>query len=71
MVQYGLSQRWPEKVEQIWTKVAYNGPTDVLLSTYDKFWPYLCLYHQFWPVLAVSIRFGHIAIKVPDKCENG
>jgi len=58
------------KIEQIWPNVAYNGPTDVLLSTYDKFWPYLCLYHQFWPILAVSIRFDHIAIKVLDKCEN-
>jgi len=38
------------KIAQIWPKVAYNDLLYVLMSRYDKFWPYLCLYYQFWPI---------------------
>jgi len=32
---------------QIMPKVAYNGAIYVLVSRYDKFWPYFCLHYQF------------------------
>jgi len=35
------------KVEQIWPRVAYNGPIHILVARYDNFWPYLCLHYQF------------------------
>jgi len=28
------------KIEQIWLKVAYNGPVYILVARYDNFWPY-------------------------------
>jgi len=32
-------------MEQVWPKVGYNGPIYVLVSRYDKLWPYLYLYY--------------------------
>jgi len=28
------------RIEQIWPKVAHNGPVYVLMVRYDIFWPY-------------------------------
>jgi len=57
------------KIEQIWPKVAYNGPIYVRVARYVKFWPYECLHYQFWSISTLSCRFDHIAIKMPCKCK--
>jgi len=57
------------KIEQIWPKMTYNGPINVVVAIYDKLWPYLCLHYQFLPTPSLSGRFDHIAIKIPSKCK--
>jgi len=60
-----------DKNRQIWSKVAYNGPIFVIVSRYDSLGPYVSLYYHFLAILALSVRFDHIAIKVPGKRESG
>jgi len=60
-----------DRIGQILSKVAYNGLVCVIVSTYDKFGPYLSLYYLFWAILALYVKFDHITIKVPRKRESG
>jgi len=60
-----------DKIGQISSKVAYNGPVFVTVSRYDRLGLYLSLHYLFWAVLALSVRFDHITVKVPGKREIG
>jgi len=57
------------QIDQIWPKVAYNGPMHVLVGRYDKFWLLYCLHYQFWPISTLSGKFDHIAIQMPSNCK--
>jgi len=43
---YGMKALW-DKVGQIWSKVAYNGPVFVEVSRYDILGPYLSCINFF------------------------
>jgi len=60
-----------DKIGQIWSNVAYNGPIFVIVSRYDRLGSYLSLYFLLWAILALSVRIDHMAIKVPGKRESG
>jgi len=60
-----------DKIGQIWSNVAYNGPVFVIVSRYDILGPCLSLYYHFCVLLALYVKFDHITIKVPGKREGG
>jgi len=60
-----------DKIGQIISKVAYNGPVFVTVPRYNRLVPYLSLYYHFWAILALYVKFDHISIKVPGKRESG
>jgi len=60
-----------EKIGQIWSKVAYNVPTIVIVPRYDRLGAYLSLHYLFWAILALSVRFDYIIVKVPGERESG
>jgi len=60
-----------DKIGQIWSNVAYNGPIFVIMSRYDRLGSYLFLSYLFWEILALSVMFVSIAMKVTGKRESG
>jgi len=60
-----------DKIGQIWSDVAYNGPVFLIVSRYDRLGPRLSLYYFFCAILALSIRFDDITIKVQAKRDSG
>jgi len=58
-----------DKIGQISSKVAYNGPVTVTVSRYDRLGPYLSLHYLFWTVLALYVIFDHVTINEPRKRE--
>jgi len=60
-----------DKIGQIWSKVAYNGPVFVIVSWYGRCEQYLSLYYLFCEVLWYSVMFDHISIKETRKRESG
>jgi len=60
-----------DKIDRIWSNVAYNGPVFVIVSRYDRLGAYVTLYYLFWAALALSVRFDHIKVKVQGKRESG
>jgi len=67
---YGMKALW-DKIGQIWSKVAYNGPVFVIVSRDDILGPCLTLYYHLWIILAFYVKYDHIMIKVPRKRESG
>jgi len=60
-----------DRIGQISSKVAYNGPVFVIVSRYDKLGLCLYLYYLLWAVLPLSVMFDHITFKEPRKRESG
>jgi hypothetical protein len=59
------------KIDQIWSKAAYNGPIFVIVSRYDRLGPYLARSYLFEAILALSMMFDGIAMKETGKRESG
>jgi len=60
-----------DKIGQISSKVAYNGPVFVTMSRGDRLGPSMTLPYLFWAVLALCVRSDHIKIKMSGKRESG
>jgi len=60
-----------DKIGQICSKLAYNGPVFVTVLRYDRLGPYFSLHNHFWVVLGLSAMFDHISIKESLMRERG
>jgi len=58
-----------DKIGQILSNVAYNGPVFVIVSRYDRLVSYFSLYYLFRAIWALSVRFDHIKIIVPGSAK--
>jgi len=64
------------KIEQILSKVAYNGLIYVLVMRYDKFWPYLCLHYHFrlistlWAGLTILLSRCQVSLNWREMVHN-